>query len=75
MTLKIETLYFKIGSLDEKELSDFKSVFKNLMNPFYAIDSELFDFLQIRFSFGKTKEEAIRNRKSKSYLVILLSNA
>jgi len=36
-----------------------------LLNPFYAIDSELFDFQQIRFSFGKTKEEATGKRKSK----------
>ncbi len=35
------------------------------MIPFYAIDLELFDFNQIRFSFGETKEEAIRKRKSK----------
>ncbi len=36
-------------------------------NPFYAIDPELFDFHQIRFSFGETTEEATRKRKSKSY--------
>jgi hypothetical protein len=65
MTLKIETGYFRIVILDEKDLSDFKSVFKNLVNPFYAIDSELFDFQQIRFSFGKTTEEATGKRKSK----------
>jgi hypothetical protein len=28
--------------------------------PFYAIGSELFDFHQIRFSFGETTEEASR---------------
>jgi hypothetical protein len=36
-------------------------------NPFYAIDLELFDFHQYRFSFGETTEEAIRKRKSKDY--------
>jgi hypothetical protein len=46
-----------------------------LLNPFYALDPELFDFQLFRFSFGETLEEAIRNRKSKSYLAILLSNA
>ena len=35
--------------------------------PFYAIDLELFDFQQIRFSLGETTEEATRKRKSKSY--------
>jgi hypothetical protein len=65
MTLKNETGDIKIGSLDETDLSDFKSVLKNLMNPFYAIDSELFDFHQIRFSFGETMEEATGKRKSK----------
>jgi len=34
--------------------------------PFYAIDPELFDFHQFRFSFGETTEEAIKKRKSKS---------
>jgi hypothetical protein len=28
--------------------------------PIYAIDPELFDFHQIRFSFGETAEEVIR---------------
>jgi hypothetical protein len=28
--------------------------------PFYAMDPELFDFHQIRFSKGETTEEAIR---------------
>jgi len=33
--------------------------------PFYAIDSELFDFQKVRFSFGETMEEATGKRKSK----------
>jgi len=44
-------------------------------NPFYAIDSELFDFHQIRFSFGETTEEAIRKRKSKGYFTYVFCNA
>jgi hypothetical protein len=39
---------------------------KNHFNPFYAMDSELFDFHLFRFSFGETTEEATRKRKSKS---------
>jgi hypothetical protein len=35
------------------------------MNPFYAIDPELFDFHLFRFSFGATTEEGIRKGKSK----------
>ena len=31
MTLKNETGHIRIGSLDEKDLSDFKSIFKNLV--------------------------------------------
>jgi hypothetical protein len=34
--------------------------------PFYAKESELFDFHLFRFSFGETTEEATRIRKSKS---------
>jgi hypothetical protein len=45
------------------------------MIPFYAIDPELFDFHLFRFSFGETTEEVKRNRKSKSYRTIFISNA
>ncbi len=38
---------------------------KPVLNPFYAIDPELFDFHFFRFSFGETTGEVIRNRKSK----------
>jgi hypothetical protein len=34
--------------------------------PIYALGPELFDFHEIRFSFGETTEEAIRKGKSKS---------
>jgi hypothetical protein len=46
-----------------------------IFNLFYAIDPELFDFHQIRFSFGETTEEAIRKRKSKSYCSGFFSNS
>jgi hypothetical protein len=36
------------------------------INPFYAIDVELFDFHIFRFSSGETTEEVARKRKSKS---------
>ena len=38
----------------------------SVINPFYAIDPELFDFHLFRFSFGETTEEVTKNRKSKS---------
>jgi hypothetical protein len=40
--------------------------FNHLMNPFYAMDVELFDFQHFRFSSGETTEEVARKRKSKS---------
>jgi hypothetical protein len=40
-------------------------VFQNIdnqffINPFYALETELFDFHLFRFSFGETMEEASR---------------
>jgi hypothetical protein len=49
--------------------------FTGFFKPSCACELELFDFHLFRFSLGETTEEAIRNRKSKSYRPIFISNA